>query len=198
MKQILINPPIIPTQTAIELPIGKAPRIDEADGMRANFLQQLHDGLCARELDLPDRDGRAGKELGRLALEGMEGVEAEELLHQGEGVWIQVLFDTVGAEGVVEVFDHEVLRLGGAEAPEIDEEAVPRLLVFVAVFERFEGEEGGAPGEGGDEVGVGAEDVEGGAHVAAREEGVEDAGGVVGGGGAGEDGAGGFEELGWG
>lgn len=97
---------------------------------------------------------------------------------------------------MVEVADDEVLGVGGAETPEVDEEAVPGLAVGVAVFEGFEGEEGGAPGEGGDEVGVAAEDVEGGADVAAGEEGVEDAGGVVGRGGAGEDGARGFEELG--
>ena len=63
------------------------------------------------------------------------------------------------------------------------------------MFEGFKGKEGGAPSEGRDEVSVRAEDVEGGADVAAGEEGVEDAGGVVYGGSAGEDGAGGFEEL---
>lgn len=164
--------------------------------MRSNLLEQLHHRLRARELDLPNRHRGGGEELGRFLLEGMQGVQTEQLAHEGQSVRVQLVSDGGGAEGVVEVFDDEVLRLGGAETPEVDEEAVPGLVVFVAVFERFEGEEGGAPGEGGDEVGVGPQDVEGGAHVPAGEEGVEDLGGVVGGGGAGEDGAGGFEELG--
>ena len=45
--------------------------------------------------------------------------------------------------------------MSGAETIEVDEKRVPGLMVFIAVFERFEGQEGGAPGEGGDEIGVG-------------------------------------------
>ena len=67
--------------------------------------------------------------------------------------------------------------------------------MLVAALEGFEGEEGGAPGEGGDEVGGVGKYVEGGADVLAGVEVGEDCGGVVGGFLAGQDGAGGFEEL---
>lgn len=67
----------------------------------------------------------------------------------------------------MEVLDEEVLRVRFAQAVKVDEEVVPRCLLHVAAFEGFECEEGGAPGEGGDEVsgGAGGEDVEGGADV---------------------------------
>lgn len=59
----------------------------------------------------------------------------------------------------------------------------------------FEGEEGDAPGEGVNEFGVRADDVEGAADGAAGVEVGEDGGRVVCGGFVVEDGAGGFEEL---
>lgn len=95
----------------------------------------------------------------------------------------------------MEVLDEEVLRVCFTEAVEIDEEVVPGCFLDVAAFEGFEGEVGGAPGEGRDEVrGVG-EDVEGGADVLAGVVVGEDGCGVVGGFLAGEDGARGFEKL---
>lgn len=67
--------------------------------------------------------------------------------------------------------------------------------MVVAALARFEGQVGGAPREGVDELAVVAEDVEGGADVLALVVLGEDAGGVVGGLFAREDGARGFEEL---
>jgi hypothetical protein len=79
-----------------------------------------------------------------------------------------------------------------AEAVEVDEQVIPRLLVLVAVLAGFEGEEGDAPGEGGDKVFVGADDVKGAADGAAGVEVGEDARCVVCGLFVVEDGAGGF------
>jgi hypothetical protein len=53
------------------------------------------------------------------------------------------------------------------QAVKIDEEVVPCLLLLIAVLRGFESEEGDAPCESGDEVFVGADDVEGAADVAA-------------------------------
>jgi len=81
----------------------------------------------------------------------------------------------------VEVLDKEVLAVRFTEAVEIDEEVVPGFLLLVAALEGLEGEEGSAPGEGGDEVGGGGrgEDVEGAADVGAGVEVGENGGGVV-------------------
>jgi hypothetical protein len=82
-----------------------------------------------------------------------------------------------------------------AQPVKIHEEVVPCFLLLVAVLAGFEGEERHAPCEGGDEVGVGPDDVEGAADGAAGVEVGEDGGGVVGGLFVVEDGARGFEEL---
>ena len=64
--------------------------------------------------------------------------------------------------------------MSSAEAPEVDEEAVPRVFLFIAMLERFEGEKGGAPSEGSNDVFIAIEDVKGGTHVATREESAKD------------------------
>lgn len=142
MEQILINLAVKPPETAIELPIREAPGIDQAHGVRADFLEQFHHGLGARELDLADGDGGGGEELRGLALEGMQRIQAEQFPHQRQRLGVEFVLDAVRAEGLVEVLHDEVLRLGGTQTPKVDEEGVPGLLVFVAVFEGFEGQEG--------------------------------------------------------
>ena len=42
IKHILVDAAIMATQTRVELPVGELPRIDEANSMRPNLLQQLH------------------------------------------------------------------------------------------------------------------------------------------------------------
>ena len=140
-EQILIHLPVGPPQTAIKDPIGEMPRVDQPHSVRPDLLEQLHDRLRPRELDLPHRDGARGEELGRLLLQGVEGVEAEELVHDGRGLGAEFGRHGRGPQGLVEAFDDEVLGEGGAEAPKVDEEAVPAALFFVAVLERFKGEE---------------------------------------------------------
>lgn len=103
--------------------------------------------------------------------------------------------NVIGLECFVEVLDDEVLRVRGAETPEVYKKAVPGILFLVAVFEGFEGEEGGAPGEGGNDIFVPPEDIKGGTHVTAGEEGSQDVGRIVLGSLAFEDGASGFEQL---
>jgi hypothetical protein len=67
--------------------------------------------------------------------------------------------------------------------------------LFIAVLAGFEGEEGGAPCECGDEVFIAADDIEGAADVAAVVEFGQNARGVICGGLLVENGTGGFEEL---
>lgn len=163
--------------------------------MRTDLIEQLHDGSGAGEGDLADGDGAGGEELGGLALQCVEGVQAEERVHQGLGVLVQSGRELGGGDGVVEVLDDQVLGVGGGQAPEVDEEAVPGALLGVAVLEGLEGQVGCAPGEGGDDVGILLQDVEGGALVAAVQVAAQNAGGVVVGSLAGENGAGRFEQL---
>ncbi|KAI7515059.1 hypothetical protein KC347_g286 [Hortaea werneckii] len=157
---------------AIQLPVREIPRIHQPHGVRPDLLEQLHHGARAGELDLSDRDSGRGVELARLLLERVKRVQAEELVHDVHRLGAELAGRGgracrrgCGGEGFVEVLHDHVLAVGAREA-----------------VERFEGEEGAAPGEGGDNVFVLVEDVEGGAGVLAFEEGAEDVGGFVGGG----------------
>jgi hypothetical protein len=100
-------------------------------------------------------------------------------VQEGDGVSVEGGGGLGVVEGGVGVLDDEVLRVGGAEAPEVDEERVPGLTVLVPVPEGFEGEEGGAPDEGSNQIRVRVQHVEGSAHVLPREEVAQDAQGVV-------------------
>ena len=152
LEQILVHLPVGPPQAAVQDPIREMPRVDQAHGVRSDLLQQLHDRLGPRELDLPHRDGARGEEFRRLLLQRVEGVEPEELVHEGGRLGAEVGRHGSRLQGLVEAFDHEILGEGGAEAPKVDEQAVPAALLFVAVLERFEGEERGSPSERCDDV----------------------------------------------
>lgn len=195
MEHILINLAVRTTKTAVELPVGEIPRVDEAYGVGADVGEQLHDGAGAGELDLAHRDGAGRVELGRLALERVQRIEAEQLVHERLRLRVERARELGALDVLEEVLNDEVLRVRFAEAVEVDEEVVPGFLLLVAVLKGFKGEEGGAPGEGGDDILILAEHVEGGAHVGLVEEVLEDGGGVVGGLLAAEDAAGGLEEV---
>lgn len=181
VEHILINLSILAAQTAVQLPIRELPSVNQAQGMRSDVSEELHDRLCADELDLADCESGGGVELRSLLLEGAEGEEAEELVHGGDGDGVELVGEGRGLQGVVEVLDDEVLRVCGGQAPEVDEERVPRLLLDVAVLEGLKGEVRCAPREGGDDVAVVGEDVKGAALVLCVQEGAEDLGRVVGG-----------------
>ena len=73
--------------------------------MRPNLLEQLHDCFRSRKLDLPNRDRSRRKEFRRLAFEGVEGKKAKQLVHDGDGVGVEIRSDGRGTEGIVEAFD---------------------------------------------------------------------------------------------
>lgn len=171
VEQVLVHFAVVATQRRVKLPVGKPPRIDQPNGMRPDLLEQVHDRLGPRQLDLPHRDGGGGEELGRLALERVQRMQPEQLVHEYDGALVEFLGDGVRAEGVVEVLHDQVLRVRRAQAPEVDQQVVPAVLVLVPVLERFERQEGGSPGECGDDVFIPAEDVECCSHVPAGEEG---------------------------
>lgn len=77
--------------------------------MGTDLLEQLHDGVCARELDLADGDGGAGVELAGLLLEGVQSVQAEQLVHESAGFGVELAGHAVVVERLVEVLDHHVL-----------------------------------------------------------------------------------------
>lgn len=144
-KHTLVHPAIVPAETTIELPVQEAPRIYKPDSVRPDLCEEPHDRLGARELDLADGSDGAGEEPRGLAIEGVQGAEAEELVQEGDGVSVEGGGGLGVVEGGVGVLDDEVMRAGGAEAPEVDEERVPGLAVLVPVPEGFEGEEGVRP-----------------------------------------------------
>jgi hypothetical protein len=75
-------------------------------------------------------------------------------VQEGDGVSVEGGSGLGVVEGGVGVLDEEVLRVGGAEAPEVGEERVPGLAVLVPVPEGFESEKGGAPDEGSYQIRV--------------------------------------------
>lgn len=194
VEHVLVNLAIVSSERRIKLPVREVPSVNKTNSVWTNLLEQLHDGACACQLDLADGNGGRGVELAGFLLKSMEGVEAEELVHQTLGGFVNVIRVDV-VEGLVEVLDDHVLGVCAGEAVEVDKEVVPGLLVLVTVLEGFEGQESGTPGKGADEIGVAVENVKGGAGVLAGKEVGEDGGGVVGGLLALEDAAGGLEEL---
>lgn len=180
MEHVLIHLPIRAAQTAVELPVREVPRIDETHSVRPDLGEQLHDGAGAGELDLADGDSAGGVEFGSLALESVEGVETEELVHQSLRLRVELAVEFGGLDGLVEVLDHQVLGVRLTEAVEVDEKIVPRFLLLITVLKRLEGEERSTPGECSNDVLVLAEHIECCAHVGLVEEGLEDGGGVVG------------------
>lgn len=73
---------------------------------------------------------------------------------------------------------------------------IPGLLLFVAVLESFKGKERSTPGEGGDDVFVGAKDVKGATNVGASPEVGKNAGCIIRWWGSRKHAARGFKELG--
>jgi hypothetical protein len=82
-KHILVHPAIVPAETTIELPVQEAPRIYKPESVRPDLCEEPDDRLDARELDLADGSDGAGEEPRGLALEGVQGVEAQELCAGG-------------------------------------------------------------------------------------------------------------------
>ena len=191
----MIDVAIVASKTAIKLPIGDIPRVRQTNGMGSDIVEEFHNCRGLGEADLTGSDGAGGEEFGGFTLEGMQGEEAEEAMHKGCSFLSERSRKVRGGNGLVEILDHEVLRVGGGETPEVDEKAVPRALLAVAVFQCFEGEMSGAPGEGVDDIAVDFEDVERGALLAAGEVGLQDATGVVVAAFSFQDRASGFKEL---
>jgi hypothetical protein len=52
VEHILVHLSVLASKTAIQHPVVKAPRIYQLDSMRPDLLEQLHDRVGARELDL--------------------------------------------------------------------------------------------------------------------------------------------------
>lgn len=104
-EQIGVDVTVVPTETAVQLPVGDGPGIDETHGVGADLVEELHHGGGAGQTDLADGDGTGGEELGSFALESVQGVEAEELVHEGLGVLVQGLGEFGGGDGLVEVLD---------------------------------------------------------------------------------------------
>jgi hypothetical protein len=125
----------------------------------------------------------------------VEGKQAEEVHQNLERVVVDLAFLLDLLERREVGLDNHPLCVCLGKAVEVDKKVVPCLLLLVTVFAGLKGQERDAPCECGDEVLVGADDVESTADVAAVLEVFEDGGGVIGRLVAVEDGTGGFEEL---
>jgi hypothetical protein len=161
----------------------------------SDVLEQLHNSVGARELDLELAARATSVEFATLLLECVQGVEAEKLHEDVENVLIGLAlgFDLLESRQIV--LDNHPLGVSLGKTVEVNKQVVPGLLLLVTVLGGFEGKEGDAPCEGSDEVLVRADDVECTTDGAALVEVCQDCGGVVGGLLVVEDRAGGFEEL---
>jgi hypothetical protein len=195
VKHILIHLSVLTSQTAVQHPIVEAPRIHETNGVWANLLEQLHNRVRSRQLNLVLTARATCVELTAFLLKRVQRKEAEQVHEDICNILAHSPLLLNLLERAQIVLDNHPLRMSFAEAVEIDKEVVPRLLLLVAVLGGFKGEERDAPCESGDEVFVGANDVEGAADIAALLEVGEDESGVVCGLFVVEDGACGFEEL---
>ena len=108
-EQILVDLSIGATQTAVELPVGDSPSINEANGVRTDLVEQLHDGGGAGEGDLADSHGARGEELSSLTLKSVQSVKTEEGVEKGLGVGVNRLGQVGSGDGIVEVLDNKVL-----------------------------------------------------------------------------------------
>lgn len=195
VEQVFVDLSVVPAEGTVELPVGEVPGIDESDSMRPDLLEEFHHSIGASKLDLADGDGSARVELCGLCLESVEGVQAEELVQEANGLRIQLALRFGGLQVLVKVFDDEVLRVGLAETVEVDKRIIPAALVLIAVLKGLEGKEGGTPCKCGDEVFVTAKNIETGTVFGPAEEVGENLSGVVGWLLALDDRACGFEEL---
>lgn len=124
-EQIRVDFTIVAAQTAVELPVRELPGIDETNGMGPDLVQKLHHSVRLRQRDLAGGDGTGREELTGLTLESVQRVQAEELVHQGHSLRIQLGCQLGRSDRLVEVLDHEVLRVRGRQSPEVDQQAVP-------------------------------------------------------------------------
>ncbi len=60
-------------------------------------------------------------------------------MKNADGFRVKLVFETVVLEGVVEVLDHEVLRVRCAEAPEVDEKRIPGVFLHITMLQGLEG-----------------------------------------------------------
>lgn len=179
-EQILIDLAIGPAQGTVELPVREAPGVHKADGMRTDLIEKLHNRAGAGKGDLSDGSGTRGEEVGGFTLESMQGMQAEELVEGFAGGSVAEGGGSGrGGDGFVEVLHDEVLGVSSRQAPEVNQETVPRTLLNVTVLQCFESEIGRAPSESSDNVRVVVKYVESGTHITTFEEVLENAGCVV-------------------
>ena len=63
-------------------------------------------------------------------------------MHEAGRLRAELRHNGLGLQGIMEVLNDEILGVSRAQSPKVDEQAVPAVLLFVAVLERFEGEKG--------------------------------------------------------
>ncbi len=179
MEHILINLSVLPSEGRIQLPVWELPGIHQSDGVWTHFGHQGHNCLGADKLNLLDRQRTRRVELRGADLQSVKRKEAEERVHDSDGLRIQLVGERLGLQGVVKVLDNQVLRVGSRQAPEVDEEGVPRALLHITVLQRLKGEVRSPPCESGDDVCVRRQDIERTALVLGVEESAENGGSVV-------------------
>ena len=95
MEHILVDPPILPAQTTIELEIAEPPCVHQPNSVRSHRFEQLHLVYFGDGLDLCGCEGRRLVEVVRFLDDRVQGVEAEERpedvecggVNLGSGAW---------------------------------------------------------------------------------------------------------------
>lgn len=89
--------------------------------MRSDFLQEFHDTLGPRELDLANRHRSRGVELRGLLLERVESIETEEFVEDVDGGGVEFVLEAFALKSFIEILDDKILRVSGRETPEVNE-----------------------------------------------------------------------------
>jgi hypothetical protein len=88
VEHIFIHLSILPSQRTVQHPIIEAPAIHEPNSMRPNLLEQLHNRLRPRELNLQFTARSRGVEFTSFLLERVQRKQAEQLHQDVENVLV--------------------------------------------------------------------------------------------------------------
>lgn len=120
--------------------------------MWSDVLEQLHNSVCPCKHDLDLAAGTRGVELGAFLLKCVQSEKAEQLHEDFKKVLVNLALLLNLLERREVSLDDHILSVSLAEAVEVNEKVVPRLLLLITVLAGLEGKERDAPSEGSDKI----------------------------------------------
>lgn len=109
LEEILVHLAVISAQATVQLPIRKAPRVDQLYGVRSDLLQQFHDSFRSGKLDLLDREGARKEEFRAFLLHGMQSIQTEKFAQKHRCLLAKLGDSARGVNRVVEIFHNKIL-----------------------------------------------------------------------------------------